>query len=1256
MKSFIQVIKDAAYRHGYLLLIAAWLYTISFVFTNYWSYSASPQKVKNSLENYIATQEQSFQSIIEDNVYLHTIVNSRTGFSNSYLQSLPIGLFAYRVDDAGNPAQEIFWNTSQMAVNKSQLARSDGNYVVKYQNGLFELLKRTVSVNKKKYIIAGLIPLHWQYFIQNHYLRSQFGSFRSIDKLYKLTNNQNAVAVKNSGGTTLFHIEPIANAHTEQPDAISITLRIVTILLLLFFFSAIANELYLHLSFYKGLFFLISILLLFRLFVYYSPFPFYLHSLNLFTPPADNLVIFRISLGDLLLNLVLLFQVFSFIFFFRTRPTFIKPKQMQVIAVVCLAVQALLTILFCDVVKSLIYNSNVSFDVNNFFSLSIYTMAGLIILAVFILCYYYFSWLMVLPSLLAGVTLFKRIVITVAAGLLILSFSIQSNTLNEKIVAVVWLAVLLIMQEYRQADKRITLIRSSFFLIWIMFFSSSVSALFVVLKKDYELMQRKNLAVQLAEAIDPYSETGLKMAINGLKEDFLKTNFARLYDEDENRAIKDSLINTNFSGYLSKYDTHIYTYDNNDQPLYNDDNASYSTFSDIPNKLSIKQKSTTIPGLYFIDDKTADFSYLYLKDVSNISNADSGLQGHIVVTARPKTFKREAIYPELFRLPNAADDALTGVSFAIYKGLHLLNYSNDYPFADTLPPSQVPILQFEQHKNKEDNQLWYKSGNDKMVILVSNNTAFAEFLTLFAALFTIVVLLVIVFEVGSFILRARFEKKDFKKAISLNIRSQVQFTIIGISIFSFIVIGVVTTNFFITKFNKATQAKLALSAQVMVNEIQEIIQNDLMFDSFDNIDNNSDLERKIIELANLNNTDVNLYSISGDLQVSTQPDIYNKQILSNKMQPNAFYHLHQLHDILFTQKEYIKHFSFESVYKPIKSDDGNVIAYLNIPYLNSQSEVNGEISNLLVTLIFSNAVIFVLAGIIALLLTHRITSSLELIGNKLKALHLGGKNEQISWHRKDEISVLVNEYNKMVRELEASAEALARSERAGAWQEMARQVAHEIKNPLTPMKLSIQYLQRAIDNNAANVKELSQRVAETLVEQIDQLAKIAGDFSQFSNINHVQPVHFNVSEMLESLATLHESDSRVHIRYVPPAQPCYIYADKSQINRLFTNLIKNAEEASEDDEVAEIKIKQHCVNKSVIITVADKGTGIPADKQEHIFEPNFTTKSSGTGLGLAICKGIVEKAYGRIWFTTKEGAGTTFYVELPLSSNTLIAV
>ena len=186
----------------------------------------------------------------------------------------------------------------------------------------------------------------------------------------------------------------------------------------------------------------------------------------------------------------------------------------------------------------------------------------------------------------------------------------------------------------------------------------------MVLKKDYELVQRKNLAAKLSEEIDPYSVNVLKMATSVFESNFIKANFTRLYNFYENKNFKDSLINTNFSGYLSKYNTHIYTYDNNNRPLYNDDNTSYFTFNRLLDNLSVIQRSTDYTGLYFIDDKKSDFSYIYQKD---IISADS-LVGHIVVTASPKPFKREAIYPALFRQQNSTDDAMAGATFAIYKG------------------------------------------------------------------------------------------------------------------------------------------------------------------------------------------------------------------------------------------------------------------------------------------------------------------------------------------------------------------------------------------------------------------------------------------------------------------------------------------------------------------------------------------------------------------------------------------------------------
>lgn len=226
--------------------------------------------------------------------------------------------------------------------------------------------------------------------------------------------------------------------------------------------------------------------------------------------------------------------------------------------------------------------------------------------------------------------------------------------------------------------------------------------------------------------------------------------------------------------------------------------------------------------------------------------------------------------------------------------------------------------------------------------------------------------------------------------------------------------------------------------------------------------------------------------------------------------------------------------------------------------------------------------------------------------------------------------------------------ALAKSEREGAWREMARQVAHEIKNPLTPMKLSIQYLQKAINNNQPNVKELSSSVANTLVEQIDHLSKIAADFSQFANIGITQVELLDLHDVISSLKDLYQPNQQVDMVWYPVNDRIMVNADKTQMNRLFTNLFTNAVEACKDNANCKIEINEKREADKIIISIKDNGEGIPVETQQRIFIPNFTTKSSGTGLGLAMCKGIVEQAKGRIWFETEEARGTIFYVELPL--------
>jgi nitrogen fixation/metabolism regulation signal transduction histidine kinase len=390
-----------------------------------------------------------------------------------------------------------------------------------------------------------------------------------------------------------------------------------------------------------------------------------------------------------------------------------------------------------------------------------------------------------------------------------------------------------------------------------------------------------------------------------------------------------------------------------------------------------------------------------------------------------------------------------------------------------------------------------------------------------------------------------------------------------------------------------------------------------------------------------------LYDLEGNLKVSSLPLPYNKGLISKKMNPLAYYHLNELKKIQFFTEEHIGNLNFVSNYIPVLDETGKEYAYLNIPYFTSQSELKKEISNFLVTIINLNAFIFLIAGIIALFITNRITKSFSLIGEKMKQVNLGKVNDAIEWQRNDEIGQLVSEYNKMVSKLDESAASLAKSEREGAWREMARQVAHEIKNPLTPMKLSLQYLQKAISEKSLNVAELTDSVANTLVEQINHLNQIAGEFSQFANIGNPNFEVFNLNDIIDLIVQLHAMDEKVTINFYKIPQEIKVEADKTQINRLFNNLILNAIQAVEEGKPVLIDIEQTNDTAKILTKVIDNGGGIPIEMQSKIFTPNFTTKTSGTGLGLAMCKGIVEQCKGSIWFETEENVGTTFFVELP---------
>ncbi len=407
----------------------------------------------------------------------------------------------------------------------------------------------------------------------------------------------------------------------------------------------------------------------------------------------------------------------------------------------------------------------------------------------------------------------------------------------------------------------------------------------------------------------------------------------------------------------------------------------------------------------------------------------------------------------------------------------------------------------------------------------------------------------------------------------------------------------------------------------------------------------------LIKLSNVFFTDVNLFDTNGDLIASSRSQIFDEGLISRKMNPIAFDYLNTGKETMFINKESIGKHYYSSAYIPLRNNENQLIAYLNLPYFAKQNELKKEISSFLKAYLNIYVFLIAISIFIVLIISNYITKPLKLIKDKLSKVKLGEKNEKIDWIRNDEIGGLIEEYNSMVDQLATSAKLLAQSEREFAWREMAKQVAHEIKNPLTPMKLSVQHLQKAWMDNAPDWDDRLKRFTNTIVEQIESLSIIASEFSDFAKMPVTENKKIDLSAVLVSAIGLFKEsiDKNIQINYIETDKYYYINADKKQMLRVFNNLLKNSIQAIPNDKNGIIDISIESELENYLVKVTDNGIGIKKELYSKIFSPNFTTKTGGMGLGLAMVKSIIENAGGKVWFESEISAGTTtFFITLPI--------
>lgn len=647
-------------------------------------------------------------------------------------------------------------------------------------------------------------------------------------------------------------------------------------------------------------------------------------------------------------------------------------------------------------------------------------------------------------------------------------------------------------------------------------------------------------------------------------------------------------------------------------------------FADI---LSNSRSEKIDEGLYFIDDYTLDPNYLGKVEVASLDSLQT----------RTLYFEfYKPVVPEGFGFPKMLRDRNTLItdelSVARYSDTLLVYKNGRYLFPSFLADLDLAGDQFKMGENDKLYALPYGE-NDTLVISVPRK-GWSETTAPFGVIFLILMVPLILI---CLILRPNHNYKQN------SLRRKLRALVIWSLVISFFAIGPVSVIYMRSLYNQKTSTSQFETIRTLSLEME----NDLDFERFLALNSRETWTEILTNYSSTFFTDLNLYGTDGRLIATTREEIYDHFLQAPLMNADAFKHMNGNKALYYIHDEKLGSASYESAYVPLSDRDGNTWAYLNTPFFTSKADLHREIVNYVLTYLNIILLLLGLALIFVLGITRRLTKPLRLIQEKMREVKIDRPNEKIEWHSNDEIGALVKQYNELVLKLEQSAAELQRTTTESAWRGVARQVAHEIKNSLTPMRLSLQLLQRAVDNGADNLDERIKRTSDTLIEQIDALSDIASSFSSYAKLPENDPKPLDLAELIGNVVNLYDNTENIQFTYTfDPEQNHIFNGDKTNLNSAFGNIVKNAVQAIGSKPEGQINVSLTVAEQKFLISIKDNGRGIKEEDKKQVFLPNFTTKSGGSGVGLSLTYNIIQSAGGRITFESTEGEGTEFVIEL----------
>ena len=1201
---------------------------------NYLNSQQYAQLVNIRIENQLDMLEQEASRL--DNL---EPVNSGNHFSRLNLQfEHPVLIF--------QNSRLIYWSSYQIVPNYKDL---QGSYVYNFistPQGKFIVRK----VNLKNAEAFILLPVYYNYLIDNKYVDPGFNQ--------QLISNPNAVLVPLSDPEAnvigyqeykFFGIKFQENYRTViNPLSLLLSLLIlVSLILVLVFIYKFIRNLQRQGKYDEGFLLLTASLLAIRALMLLFNYPVSLIGFRLFNSIYYASSVINPSLGDLLLNVIVLLLIAAYVYryFYRFR-SFHKLSSASehtktIVATIIITGHFLLLFFLYYIIRALNFHSQWSLDINSSINFSYLKIVSLFIIFLVFAIYLLISYVIYKTFVRLHRRAFFRFWIDLVVGAIIFIAIGLLFKINFLLIAVVGMIYFVSLYLLDLPVYLNTVQYKTIFYLFATAVSTSLIGAYSIYtyEKETEENSRERLVDQLLMDHDYHGEYLLFEALDKVQNDVLiKSRMQNPFFQSTD-VIKQKIKRVYLNNYFDKYEINIYLFSTSgdllNQPVselnFYDLKKEYSAFeTDYENIYFINQKDVNLPKKYWAFVPIERYGY-------NI--------GNILIELNLKRLVPNSVYPELlvdqsYLQPYFYNNEFREYSYAVFEHNQVDFSSGNYNYIRDFSTGLLRNSELYEDGVLINGFLHFgqKTG-DRVIVVSSKPYPFFNYISNFSFLFLLIIFC-------NFILFGAYSVYFSFSRVNLNYAAKIQLYSNFAFFLPLLVVSITTLSLLISSNQREVQQEYLSKAENisydLVDPLYQYSRNPLAAGK-------EDLTSQLIQIANYGDVDINLFNMKGRLIASSQPMIYENYLLSEYINPGAMAEIVEQQNNSVILDESVGDLTYKSTYVAIRYlTTGENIGILSIPFFESKYELDTQIIDIFTYIINIFTIIFIIFLIISYFASKWLTFPLRLITQKIRKTSLAEVNEPLTWNSDDEIGLLIKEYNKMLENLEESKKALARSQKESAWREIARQVAHEIKNPLTPMKLTLQHLKRMMESDTTTRDNIATRPINTLLHQINTLSDIAESFSAFAKMPIPESERFEISTILKKTISLYQTREDGHIEADIPEGSFYVIGDQQWMGRIFSNLIINGFQSVPDGREPVVKVQLTSTGSKINIEISDNGSGIPDDIVDKIFIPNFSTKAQGSGIGLAVAKRGVEHAGGKIWFETIEEKGTSFYIELPL--------